>query len=498
MNRFSHIIPSVCMFLLLCTLPGCYNYRHTTIKELESVRKKTEQAIDYDIDWTAAPKPRGDEYHSPQEMFTIESAVYQAIVIDPTLQAFFEQLGINKADFVQACYFQNPYLNYNVQYSKSICNQTIIYGFFSMNVNDFWQIPRRKRVAQTELEITTIATLQRILEIKNTIEIAYFKYLFEKMQFAAAEKLNSATKQLREVIEQKYYAGYQSDYDRLVGDSFVTLNEIRMIEQNRSLANAATTLRSAIGLDVNNNQINVAEDTWKKLFMPLPSPEEIFAYAKRQKPELQIARMRIRQAQEQIALERSRIIDNVQFGLGWTALMPTPPSSDLPTSKKVFDIGPFLTMPIPIFDQRQMAIERACRQEEKSRREAEALEGALFEEIYNLHTNITAAREKIDTYKNKLLPAIDASLAYAQKYDTTLQVSFSIYYSTGISLLEQEFLMNAEYLNLAILTSTLEKTIGGNLKHILAEENNSDIVKINGTSTNVITLPKIGYKKDLL
>ena len=480
MNRM-HYTPYTCMFLLLVMLPGCYQYRHTTDKELESVREKAKQALDYDFEWGTKPHARGGEYHSDDEVLTLKSAIHHGTLIDPVLEAFFEQLGINKADFVQACHFQNPIFNYTVQYPKSMCSQTLIYGFLSMNINDFWQIPRRKKVAQTELEITTVAAFQRILEVKAAIENAYFKYLFEKMQFATADKMNTLTKAMRESIEQKYYAGYQSDFDRYVGDSFVTLNDIRIIEQRRSLTNATTTLRNAIGLDLNNKPINIIEDTWEKLFVPLPSAEELLAYAKQQKPELQIARMRIRQAQEQQALERSKIIDNVQFGVSWTGIFPTPPSADLPTgTPRTFDFGPYVLLSLPIFDQRQMAIERVYRLEKKSRKELEALEGALLEEIHNLHANITASREKIEKYKTKLMPAVDAAMDYAQKFDATLQIGFSVFFSSGLTLVEQEFLMNAEYLNLAALTSALEKTIGGSLEQILVKYDNSGTMNMSG------------------
>lgn len=471
---------SIAYITLLLMLPGCLKYYHTTKNEISSIQKKTKENTTYDLDLEHIKTYNMDPKELENERFTLHSAVYIGTMNDSVLKSIFEQLGMSKADFAQACYFTNPLFNYTVQYSQSMCVTTYNYGFFTMNINDFWQIPRKKKLAQTELEIATLAAFQRIIEVKSEIEQAYYQYLYEKMQFNTTEKISKLVTTLRDNIEQQNHANFQNSFDHYIGDGIVTEYTIRTIHQNNSVALSAATLRNAIGLDVNLNPIQTTNE-WQRIFEPLPTPEKLLNYAKKQKPELQIARMRIKEAQQQQSVARSKIIDNVQAGVGWFTVYNTPPQatpSGLSTSKTALVFGPYFTTPLPLFDQQQAAIEKARRQEEKARFDVQSMESDLTEEIYRLYASIHASRKKIENYKNNMIPTINGIAEYLLNNDPLFFINFSTYITNSTQLMEQEFAMNTEYLNLAILLSLLEKTIGGSIAHVLAKYDNPATVEV--------------------
>ena len=474
MNISCHIKFIFVIFALLL-FPGCYKYRNTIKKETASLRTKTEEAINYDIDLDLVNKTEGQL--SEDDTITVYAAVYQSIMGDYLLKSLLEQMGMSKADFAQAGYFGNPTLNFNITYPKGVGFLIFNYGFFGMNLNDFWQIPRKKKLAKTELEIATVSALNRILEIKADVETAYFAYLFEKMQLATAEKMETFRKKMQK-NNSSDTSEDQNSYTHLIEQ---ITNEIHLIEQQRTLEAATLDLRGAIGLQMNKNPIRVVQDEWQLLFETIPSPEKLFAYAKEQQPNIQIARMRIVEAQQQQAVARSKIFDNVQGGLGFFTTFGTPACQSVvdgqltpfPATKTYVDLGPYVTMPIPLFDQQQAAIEKAKRQEGKARYDLKNLEGALEGEIYILYTNIVATRDKITKYKDKIMPAIDQSLKHAPNSEANPPDNFFASFS---QLIDQEYLMNAEYKNLATQIIALEKIIGGSIGHVLAKKSNSAIL----------------------
>ena len=86
---------------------------------------------------------------------TLEEAVRMALLNNRRLQAEFLSIGVAKADWVQAGLFANPAVGFSVQFPEGggVSN---VQASIAQNIVDLWQIPKRKQVAQADLDATVL------------------------------------------------------------------------------------------------------------------------------------------------------------------------------------------------------------------------------------------------------------------------------------------------------------------------------------------------------
>lgn len=443
--------------IALLLLPGCGpGYRHTITPNIERVRDKAHRHTGYDFDgWELQELITEKE---AQEGLTIDATIRNAVLAEPVLYANFEEIGVAKADLVQAGFFKNPSVDLLFQGPRS-CNPANSAAYVdltaSMNISDFWQIPLKKKVARAELEIKTVATLNNIIETTADARLSYYTYLYELQQLTVVERILNAIKEMRSSAEQRYETGYISNYDLFVADAAIAEWEIKKRDREMSLYNATIDLRNTVGLELNGVLVPLKQG-WEALLQPLPDPNPLFTYAERSNPELQIARLKIAQANAEIELVRSKVIDNVTFGMELTR-----------DTAREFYIGPIISMDLPVFDQQQAQLERAHRLEKKAHRQLADKLADYSGDIFQLHRTMSTLQKNIETYQHHVIPATRKSLDYAQQHPGHIQINFSFFLSNQINLLNQEYLLHEQYLALARAMNQLEKRVGGAIPYDL-------------------------------
>lgn len=438
-----------CAVLILLT--GCfpYQYRKTIEPELTSLQEKSRTFLHKDLDWTV--EQLLDEKDLAPGLSSAD-AIKASILVDPALRALFEEIGISRADLAQAGYIQNPSISALFQFPRTPrCLGEVPYIDITgmMNISDFWQIPFKKKVAKDALEIQTVATLRRIIDISAEALVAYYSYLYEQQQLVEVEKILYSISNLQMITDEGYTEGYSSDYDRFVMESFIGQWEIKKLEQEKAIYTSLITLRNYIGLELIPTDIRLTS-TWDEFLKPLPSATALFTYAEYNNPELQMAHLKVVQAQHQQSLERSRMINNVSFGLEYT--------QDVTDIKY---IGPIIDFDIPMFDQQQAQIERARRAEKKAKREVANLLANFSNDIINLCKKIEISQKAIATYKKRVLPANQKALEFNAEHAHTIRMNLSVLLQTRVEMLQQEYNLNKEYLNLIKNIAELQQKIGG-------------------------------------
>jgi cobalt-zinc-cadmium efflux system outer membrane protein len=443
--------------VILCLLSGCstYRYHKTTERELSSLHTQSKTAVHQNLDWTIEQLITEQD---AQKGLTADTAISATILVDPALRGYFEELGIAKADLVQAGFIQNPSISALFQCPRTprcIDQVSYIDVTGTMNISDFWQIPFKKKVAKDALEIQTVALLQRIINLSVDAQIAYYTYLYEQKQRLVVDTILTSIHNLQENTQENYTAGYASDYDRYVIESTIAQWELKKLNQEQLVANALINLRNSVGLELIYTDIPLTT-SWEEFLQPLPTATALFTYAEDNNPELQIAHLKVLQAQHQQSLDRSKIINDVSFGIEYTR--------DI---LGVNYIGPILNFDLPIFDQQQAQIERAQRAEKKAHREVANILANVSNDIINLCKKIEISQKRINVYMHHLLPATDQALDYANTYTHTMQMNLTVFLQTKIEMLQQEFNFNKEYLELIKNCAELQKRIGGTIPYSL-------------------------------
>lgn len=475
-----HLAPSISIFIaiFLIALPSCKNAgtKHEMNKLKRSSQKMTEIAVDWQALDARPPEMAPNVEATLKKGLTRQDTVSLALLNNHQLQADFESLGIAKADLVQAGLYTNPEMisifEFPLMNKKSEPFAEITLTF---SVNDLWQVPLRKKVAQKELEITTKRILSTILDTIDETKKAYNDCLFALGKYDIIQKNIAMAKKINDDVRglQKGDAMGDMDVDLAVIPTYEWKIESLDAENLRDVS--FSKLCNLIGVPPSFIPLKLLDKLEFGSLKGLPKPEEFIEFALKNRPEMQIARLKVQQAHDSLDLERANFIHHLDFGLDY--------SKDIDGEKRV---GMALFFDIPIFDNNYAQIDRACYAAKEAERQFEATKISIMNDVFQAHNNLDGSDEVIELHAKKL-KAYEHALPLAHKYlenrnslnvINTLQVYDGQYREQIAYLQSQQETFNA--------FADLEKAIG----HLLHPERDTWAMVLKVASSREPLTPK--------
>ena len=429
--------------LLLLLVSGCRRVK--VDKEFAHIKQKAKEQTHSEIQWHTADKAPA----CLTESLSRQRAIGVALENNMELQAIFEDLGIAKADLVQAGFFTNPHIDSLFKFPGSSTTQKAqveILG--SMNLSDFWQVPIKSSIACSDLEIMSFTILRLIMETTIQVKIAYDTCLYKQELLSITHTILLKVKELRERITYRQTFGYQSDLDRYFADSVVGKWETKVIQQKAELKVAYTHLRRLLGITVSSESLLLTNAlTYEQ--MALPSINTLEQIGQKNRTTLQISQLKIQKAQHELSLQKARVMDNVTFGFTY--------ERDFDRSK---GWGPAIGFDLPLFDQKLAQISRAKFFINKTKKAYKAEMQRMQEEIYQAYAIAQALKDEIAVYQETIIPASKKGIDYSNRYFNRMQLNMIVLLETQLSLYEvQENRLNKQY-HLALTIAELERSIG--------------------------------------
>ncbi len=369
---------------------------------------------------------------------------------NPALQAHFEKLGIAKSDLVQAGLFSNPRLDTLFAFPKESGFNSDITASITMNIADLWQVPLRKKVAQDELEISTLDVLNEILnKIKKTKDL-YNQLLYAQEQIRSTHLIIEQAKQIKERIIYRQQFGFTTNLDINFAEILVRTWELEILQYKTLYKDTLLQLRSLLSLPVNEESLKLTDSFIPQ--MPLESFESLKQFALENRPEIHIAHMKIQQAQDSINYEKSRFIKEVNVGFEYQR-------NDDGSKER----GPTFGLDIPLFDNNYAQIARENFSLKQRKKEFRAEKSNIIKEVHATYNLVTEAQEQLVLYKQILASYKDA-IAYAEKYTKSMQLNFVIMFQTYLDYYRtQQKQIETRYMYANAITD-LERAIGKTLE----------------------------------
>ncbi|NGX60370.1 MAG: hypothetical protein KR126chlam3_01543 [Chlamydiae bacterium] len=215
---------SIFFTLLAC---GCGKVDTSPDCILEEIREDISCLTGETIYWNHHPEHFEFSYYILEILeagLTEETAVHIALINNRRLQAIYEDLGVGKAQLIQAGLLKNPVLPFSYLFSlKSKVSALIDIGIFQ-NFLDILLIPLKKRVAETELEATKMSVKSQILEVIYqtrmlflTLQANQQNWELKKRELLAAELIYSVAERLLEAgnIWQLELSQFRMQYEEM-------------------------------------------------------------------------------------------------------------------------------------------------------------------------------------------------------------------------------------------------------------------------------------------
>lgn len=425
------VVLRVMSLCFLIFFPSCFHIPFD--REFTGTRTFSQEAAGFDL----IRKPVEDLDHEEEvldaefsQALSREEAVRIALSNNPDLQALFLNIGISKADLVQAGLLTNPELDFLYTVQEDI--GAPIVSFVRFQLSDWWIIPFETKVAYSELRITMARVQQRILEVKRDTELAYNECMFAHAVAIVAKEFVAALRKLRDQISEDDNA---EEVDLAIVNVILgsELNRRDKFEAEHGVA--CTELRNVMGMKVTTERVHTTEKLFD--YEPiLPDIQKILEMAVDLHPQVEIAVHEVELAKHGLSLQRASVFDNVQFGLFTER-----------TELSINNLGPAIKASVPIFDFKQAQIEKAKYLIDKANKTLLNTYRDVRTRIISNYFLLEGYMKILDNFEKIIHPAYESGIKYimenAEKYaedeDLDLVVLFQMLdrlYETKIAFLD--------------------------------------------------------------
>ncbi len=359
------------------------------------------------------------------EGLTTDEAAQVCLLNNPDLQAMFYDIGMARADVIQAGLLSNPTLGLSLRLPSGggLAN---LEGGIVQNIAELWQIPARQKSAERQLDRAILEVAVAVSELVGRAKTAYFESVAASQATTLAVENQSISQLLLDAALARQEAGAGSLLEVNLARSELTGAEIAVQTAQREAYAGRIALATLLGLTLSPDELELVD--------PLPDPPswqlaegQLQDLATQHRLDLKAALQSVEAAHAKWALQKRSVFRNLKVGVSFergerkssTDLdylsdtifnsisngMLTPPTLQRRKSKHTdFIIGPSVELELPIFDQNQAQIAKA---EYEYRRALKTLDGLLrmlTQQTRAASNQATTSWDIVRSYRDHLLP----------------------------------------------------------------------------------------------
>jgi len=326
-----------------------------------------------------------------QETLTVDGAIQVALLNNRNLQALYADLGVAQADLVQAGLLKNPVFDGAVRFLLDGGPAKLDLSA-ALDFLDIFYLPLRKRVAVAQFEEAKLQVTGAVLDFTATVQAAFYRHQANGQRLELLQTITQALAASFEAAMRLQEAGNITDLD--LARERVLFEEAKL--QLRAAEVAVRQSREHLNTMMGLWGTQTAWQSDRRLpdvaTQPLSSAE-LETHALRQSLTLASARQHMIVAGAQAGVRRA------------TALIPE--ASLGPEAERedgIWNIGPRVQVPIPLFDQGQARLGRAMAELRRTEQEYYALGVQIRATVRAVHERLQGAQDRALYYRDIVLP----------------------------------------------------------------------------------------------
>jgi len=400
------------LVVIILFVTGCSSVQ--TTQEWQRLFNLTKERVGAEIRWEQSEEDKKLIAKEVKKLLsnglTMDDAVKIALLNNRKLQAKFEDIGIGKADLVQAGFFTNPNLNAIFKSPLSKGGTALELGGI-INIADLWQIPIRKKVAASKLEKTIHQISEEILNTVSEAKKAYINYVVLSLIRDEAKEIKHKVNELKDHIIYRKGFGYATELDVYMAEVSALDTDVEFSKIESELSISRYKLNRVLGLSPEKRDYEIIRAISQDLIDP-PTYEKALNFAILNRPDIHIAKMHIEEARNAVELEKSRIISDIKTGVIYEE-----------DSEGENFLGADISIQLPIFHQNQAQIAMAEYKLRQAEKTLQAIMYQIQEEILVILERLSILAQKINILKNQILPIRKAAIGFAEKYFNAMELN---------------------------------------------------------------------------
>jgi cobalt-zinc-cadmium efflux system outer membrane protein len=421
---------------------------------------------------------------------TADEAVQVALLNNRAFQAAFQEIGVSRAEVVASGLLSNPTLGLGLRFPDGGGRSNFTLALAQQLV-ELWQIPVRKRVAESQLERTILLVARQAVALASETQVCYWRLLALQHAETLGREDVELARQSVELARERFNAGEAGKLDVNLARAALLEPEQRLITLRGELQGARADLARVLGLGRSERPWELSDD------LPEAAAEELdedalLAGALTHRLDAQAAIMQVRAAEAEVRRQILDIFPDVTIGTegertesralpGRNILADTARASvrsgqltapDIQTRgerrfehSQIIDslLGPTLEITLPLWHQNQPQIARARYQAAQRRREFEDLLDQIAQDVDTASATARSAAESAAFIRDQALPLAQENVEAARRAYRAGEESIIALMEAQRGLVAQR----REYVNArrdwAIALAELQRAIGGNI-----------------------------------
>ncbi len=342
---------------------------------------------------------------------TAETAVQIALLRNRSLQATLAELGIAQAELVQAGLLRNPVLSAAVRFGIGSSGVGADLGVVQ-DFMDALQIPLRRRVAQAQLEVTTLATGAAVFELASAVKEEFFEAQGAEQMIELRRQIVEATEVSADLARRQHAAGNLTDLDLASEQTLREEAKLALAEAEVDAFEKRERLTALLGLWGEETRWSMAARL-PALPAQVPQLEGLESLAVTRRLDLAEVRSQVGVAGSSVKLARFfGLVPEVGAGV----------ASEREIEGGLWSLGSSLEIPVPLFDQSQARLAAARARQRQSEDRFAALAVRIRSEVRSAWARLDAAQRRALFMERTALPLRAQIVEQTQREYNAMQI----------------------------------------------------------------------------
>ena len=377
---------------LSITLSGCVSVpRDSGMPDVaKTVNDRTGQAIRWNDHDRIGPSSDDAVATMLQGELTADRAVGIAFANNHDLQATLEELGIARADLIQASQIRNPIFDGELRFPGSPARP------FELSVTetllDLIQLPARRKLGTTMFEATKVRISGAVVNFAAEVRSDYYALQAAQQVLARQSTITEAARVSAEISTRQHDAGNIADLDLENEQAVYEQAKLDLARSQLAALNVRERLVMDLGLTKNDTSWRVQPE-----FAPIPQSEtpaeDLENTALSRRADIAVARAQLEIARRMLPIARASAFGDLSAGIHH--------DRDVDGTKTT---GPSVSVPIPIFNRGAAARSRAEATLRQSQQRLEALLTNARSEVRTAHERLIEARSRAEYLRTVVVP----------------------------------------------------------------------------------------------
>lgn len=330
----------------------------------------------------------------------LSEAVELGLLNNPALQASFHTVGMARADQVQAGLLTNPSLTAVLRFPTSGGSAEIEGALFA-SLLDLWQVPDRKRVAESALRGRILALAHEGALLASEIRVAYVEATTADRMLEIAGQNRVSAQRLLELAEERREAGASTIIDENLARLESLEIEVALRDAELASGEAHRRLLGLLGFGPRTGGVRLLalSDEGPIPLLPLG---ELEALALASRLDVRAVEEAVLQAAAEVRRQRGLSARRVDVGVaaekdgGWS-------------------IGPGVRVELPIFDQNQAQVAKALEVLSRHEKVLVAIRLATTQEVSSALARAEASWDALAIYREDILTRSEATVRHTRE-----------------------------------------------------------------------------------